>query len=339
MNKKIRIILAIVLALSILMASCAKTGTGTGAATTGKLKVFAAFATPIDEPWDGVIHQALLKAKDAGTIDYTYTDNLGYSGDMERVLREICSKDKPNLVLGDGFGNEEAVRRVAVDYPEIAFAFGSGGGPVEPNFSVFDNWIQEPGYLMGMYAGGLTKANKIGIVGPYPVPEANRVINAFIAGALELNPNAKFMITWINSWYDPAAAKEAAQADIDNGADIIYGYPFGTIEAAAAAKLYTFGMMADQNSLAPDYVVTSAIWNMTPTVDYLIKELQGGTYTAQDLKDFSMMAKGGASLASLYGLASKLPADLIAKVNAKEEAIKNGSFRVDINESVPVSNQ
>jgi basic membrane lipoprotein Med (substrate-binding protein (PBP1-ABC) superfamily) len=337
MNKKIRIILAVVLALSILMASCAKTGTG--AATSGKLKVFAAFATPIDEPWDGVIHQALLKAKDAGTIDYTYTDNLGYSGDMERVLREICSKDKPNLVLGDGFGNEEAVRRVAADYPDIAFAFGSGGGPVEPNFSVFDNWIQEPGYLMGMYAGGLTKSNKIGIVGPYPVPEANRVINAFIAGALELNPNAKFMITWINSWYDPAAAKEAAQADIDNGADIIYGYPFGAIEAAAAAKLYTFGMMADQNNLAPDYVVSSAIWNMTPTVDYLIKELQGGTYTAQDLKDFSMMAKGGAILAPLYGLASVLPADLIAKVTAKEEAIKNGSFRVDINESVPVSNQ
>jgi basic membrane lipoprotein Med (substrate-binding protein (PBP1-ABC) superfamily) len=95
-----------------------------------------------------VIHQALQKAADAGEIDYTYTDNIGYSGDMERVLREICEKEKPNLIMGDGFGNEEAIRRVAADYPNIAFAFGSGYGPVEPNFSVFDNWIQEPGYLM-----------------------------------------------------------------------------------------------------------------------------------------------------------------------------------------------
>lgn len=336
MNKKLMVFVAVLMVAALLLASCQKAAEPTATAVaSSKIKVFAAFATPIEEPWDGVIHQALQKAADAGEIDYTYTDNIGYSGDMERVLREICDKEKPNLIMGDGFGNEEAIRRVAVDFPGIAFAFGSGYGPVEPNFSVFDNWIHEPGYLMGMYAGGLTKSNKIGIVGPYPVAEANRIINAFIAGAKEVNPDAKFLISWINSWYDPAAAKEAAQAHIDNGADVIYGYPYGAIEAASAAKLYTFGMMEDQNSLAPEYVVTSAVWNMTPTVEYLIKQIKAGTYTAMDLKDFSMFAKGGAILAPLHDLESKLPADLIAKVQAKEEAIKNGSFRVDINEAIP----
>lgn len=353
MNKKLVLLVSLVLAVSMLLASCQSAATpaaetqaaGTQAASTettataapadGKVKVFAAFATPIDEPWDGVIHKALQKAADAGEIDYTYSDNIGYSGDMERVLREICENEKPDLIMGDGFGNEEAIRRVAADYPEIAFAFGSGMGPVEPNFAVFDNWIQEPGYLMGMYAGGLTKTNKIGIVGPYPVAEANRIINAFIAGAKEVNPNAQFLITWINSWYDPAAAKEGAQAHIDNGADVIYGYPYGTVEAAAAAGLFTFGMMEDQNSLAPEYVVSSAIWDMTPTVEYLIKQIKAGTFTAQDLKDFSMFAKGGAILAPLHDTESKIPADLIAKVQEKEKAITEGSFRVDINEAIP----
>lgn len=334
MSKKLFVIVTILMVAALALSSCQKPA-DTTASTSGKVKVFAAFATPIEEPWDGVIHQALQKAADAGEIEYTYTDNIGYSGDMERVLREICEKEKPNLIMGDGFGNEEAIRRVAADYPEIAFAFGSGYGPVEPNFSVFDNWIHEPGYLMGMYAGGLTTSDKIGIVGPYPVAEANRVINAFIAGAKEVNPDATFLISWINSWYDPAAAKEAAQAHIDNGADVIYGYPYGAIEPAAAAGLYTFGMMEDQNSLAPDYVVTSAVWNMTPTVEYLIKQVKAGTYTAMDLKDFSMFAKGGAILAPLHGLESKIPADLIAKVTAKEEAIRTGAFRVDINEAIP----
>lgn len=337
MSKKLFVVVTILMVAALLLASCQKAAEPTPAATTsdGKVKVFAAFATPIEEPWDGVIHQALQKAADAGEIDYTYTDNIGYSGDMERVLREICEKDKPDLIMGDGFGNEEAIRRVAADYPEIAFAFGSGYGPVEPNFSVFDNWIHEPGYLMGMYAGGLTTSNKIGIVGPYPVAEANRVINAFIAGAKEVNPDATFLISWINSWYDPAAAKEAAQAHIDNGADVIYGYPYGAIEPAAAAGLYTFGMMEDQNSLAPDYVVTSAVWNMTPTVEYLIKQIKADSYTAMDLKDFSMFAKGGAILAPLHGLESKIPAELVTKVTEKEEAIRTGAFRVDINEAIP----
>jgi basic membrane lipoprotein Med (substrate-binding protein (PBP1-ABC) superfamily) len=338
MSKKLFVVVTILMVAAMLLASCQKAAEPTAApaaATEGKVKVFAAFATPIEEPWDGVIHQALQKAADAGEIDYTYTDNIGYSGDMERVLREICEKDKPNLIMGDGFGNEEAIRRVAADYPEIAFAFGSGYGPVEPNFSVFDNWIHEPGYLMGMYAGGLTKSNKIGIVGPYPVAEANRVINAFIAGAKEVNPDATFLISWINSWYDPAAAKEAAQAHIDNGADVIYGYPYGAIEPAAAAGLYTFGMMEDQNSLAPDYVVTSAVWNMTPTVDYLVKQIAAKSYTAMDLKDFSMFAKGGSLLAPLHGLESKIPAELVKLVTDKEEAIRTGAFRVDINEAIP----
>lgn len=349
MNKKFSILIGLLLVISMLLASCQSaatpaaatetTTTDTTAATAapeaGKPKVFAAFATPIDEPWDGVIHKALQKAADAGEIDYTYSDNIGYSGDMERVLREICENEKPDLIMGDGFGNEEAIRRVAADYPEIAFAFGSGMGPVEPNFAVFDNYIQEPGYLMGMYAGGLTKSNKIGIVGPYPVAEANRIINAFIAGAKEVNPDAQFLITWINSWYDPAATKESAQAHIDNGADVIYGYPYGAVEAAAAAGLYTFGMMEDQNYLAPEFVVSSAIWDMTPTVEYLIKQLKADTFTAQDLKDFSMFAKGGAILAPLHDVESKIPADLIAKVEEKENAIKAGSFRVDINEAIP----
>jgi basic membrane protein A and related proteins len=337
MHKKLSIIFVVVLMITLALGGCAQTAATTQATT--KLKVFAAFATPIEEPWDGVIHRALQQAQSEGKIDYTYTDNIGYSGDMERVLREACDKDKPDLIMGDAFGNEEAVRRVAADYPEIAFAFGSGMGPVEPNFSVFDNWIHEPGYLMGMYAGGLTKTNTIGIVGPYPVAEATRVINAFRAGAREVNPDAKFLITWINSWYDPAAAGEAAQAHIDNGADIIYGYPFGTIDVAANAGLYTFGMMEDQNSLAPNYVVTSAVWNMTPTVNYLISQIEGKTYTALDLKDFSMVAKGGATLAPLHGLESTLPADLIAMVNDKEQQIKNGLFRVDIDEHVPTADE
>ena len=128
---------------------------------------FGAYATAIEEPWDGVIHRVEQGPSD-GKITYTYTDDIGYAGDMERVLREVAEKQKPAVIFGDAFGNEEAVRRVAKDYPAIAFVFGSGGGPVEPNFSVFDNWIHEPAYLSGMLAGGLTKSNVIGVVGAMP---------------------------------------------------------------------------------------------------------------------------------------------------------------------------
>ena len=300
-----------------------------------KLKAFGAFATPIEEPWDGVIHSALLKAQEEGKVEYTYTDDIGYSGDMERVLREVSEQQQPDMIFGDAFGNEEAVRRVAADYPDIAFVFGSGLGPSEPNVSVFDNWIHEPAYLSGMLAGGLTKTNTIGVVGGHPVPEVNRLTNAFIAGAKSVNPEVKVLVTFINSWFDPAAAKEAALAQIDAGADVLYAERFGVIEAAKEKGLFAFGNMSDQNELAPDLVVSSPVWNMTPTVEYIINQVASGAYTAQDLKDFSMVAKGGASLAPFHATEGKIPADLLAKVKEKEDQIKNGLFRVDIDEKQP----
>ena len=300
------------------------------------LSVFGAFATAIEEPWDGVIHSALQKAQSEGRISYEFTDDIGYAGDMERVLREVADQKKPDIIIGDAFGNEEAVRRVAKDFPEIAFVFGSGGGPAEPNFSVFDNWIHEPAYLSGMLAGGLTKTNIIGVVGGLPVPEVNRIVNAFIAGAKSVNPEVDVKTSFINSWFDPAAAKEAALAQVDAGADVLFAERFGVIEAAAENGLYAFGNMSDQKDLAPEFVVSGPVWHMEPTVDYILNQVGGGTYTAQDLKDFSMVAKGGATLAPINtSVTGGIPQELIDMVTAKEEEIKSGIFRVDVDEAPP----
>jgi basic membrane lipoprotein Med (substrate-binding protein (PBP1-ABC) superfamily) len=298
--------------------------------------VFGAFATAIEEPWDGVIHTALLAEENAGRISYDFTDDIGYAGDMERVLTEIAERNKPAIIFGDAFGNEEAVRRVAAKYPEIAFVFGSGGGPADPNLSVFDNWIHEPAYLAGMLSGGLTKSNVLGVVGGFPVPEVNRITNAYVAGAQAQNPDVEVKVTFINSWFDPAAAKEAALAQIDAGADVLYAERFGVIEAAKENDLLAIGNMSDQKELAPKNVVTSVTWDMAPTVKYVIDQVVAGSYTAQDLKDFSMVGKGGAALAPINtDVNGGVPDELVQAVQQKEDEIRSGAFRVDINEAQP----
>ena len=299
------------------------------------LTVFAAFATAIEEPWDGVIHVALLEAEEAGQITYDFVDEIGYAGDMERILIEVAEEQAPDIIFGDAFGNEEAVRRVAGDFPEIAFVFGSGLGPSEPNVSVFDNWIHEPAYLSGLIAGSLSESGVIGVVGGYPVPEVNRIVNAFTIGVTEVNEDAEVLVTFINSWFDPAAAKEAALAQVDAGADLLFAERFGVIEAAQENGLLAFGNMSDQNELAPESVVTGPVWNMTPTVQYVIAQVAGGTYTAQDLKDFSMMGKGGASLAPFHDFEETLDPELVEMVMTRQQEILDGLFRVPIDEEPP----
>jgi basic membrane protein A len=142
-------------------------------------------------------------------------------------------------------------------------------------------------------------------------------------------------VTFINNWFDPAAAKEAALAQIEKGADVLYAERFGVIEAAAEHKIWAIGQMTDQHELAPDYVLSSSVWDLAPTFEYLISSIEAGVYTAQDLKDFSMMGKGGAYMAPFHELEEKIPAELLADVRQKEQEIKSGALRVDIDESTP----
>ena len=331
-------LIAIVAAAAFVLSACGgNTGDESESGDSDVLDVVAAYSSAIEEPWDGVIHEALLEAEAAGQITYKYIDKIGYaSGDFERTARQIAEEDKPDIIFGDSFGNEEAARKVALDYPDIAFVMGSGGGPAEPNFSVFDNWIHEPAYVSGILAGGLTKSNKIGVVGGYPVPEVNRIVNAFIAGAQLSNPAVEVKVAFISSWFDPAAAKDAALAQIAAGADVMFAERAGVIETAAEKGLLAFGNQMDQKTIAPDYVVTSNVWNMRPTVQYIINQVNAGSYTAQDLKDFSMFAKGGSSLAEINkGVKGGLPSDLVKKAEDALASIKSGVFRVDVNEAIP----
>ena len=200
----------------LLVAACGGTtgeeptsGTTDGGDTEAPL-VYGVFATPLEEPWDGAIHAALEDAAAAGEIEYKHVDNLSTSDAMERSLRDIATNEEPDAIIGDAFAAEEAVRKVAAEFPDIPFAFGSGGKPVEPNMSVFDNWLQDPAYLAGMLAGGLTENNTIGVVGAMPIPEVNRIVNAFVLGVAETNQDATVKVSFINSFFDPAAAKQAA---------------------------------------------------------------------------------------------------------------------------------
>ena len=324
-----------------LLAACGGTtgnepsGGGGGGGGQAKPLIYGVYATPLEEPWDGAIHSALQSAVEDGTIEYKHIDNLGTSDAMERALRDIATNEKPAAIMGDAFAAEEAVRKVAKDYPDIPFAFGSGEKPATPNMSVFDNWLQDPAYLAGMLSGGLTKSNTIGVVGAMPIPEVNRIINAFVLGVKETNPKATVKVSFINTFFDPAAAKQAAQAQISAGADVLFAERDGVISAAKEANLPVVGMMVDQKDEAPKNVVTSLIWHMRPTVDAVTLQAKGNP-EAVDLGKYSFMKAGGSELAPINtDIVGGVPPDLVQKVEAKQQAIKDGSFTTPIDESAP----
>ncbi len=298
-----------------------------------KLKVAAVYTVPFEQQWVSRIHKALKAAEARGEIEYKASENVA-NADYERVLREYATQGN-QLIVGEAFAVEAAARKVAKDYAKVSFLMGSSGKPQAPNFAVFDNYIQEPSYLAGMIAGGMSKSGKIGMVGGFPIPEVNRLMHAFMAGAREINPKAQFSITFINSWFDPPKAKEAAFAMIDKGADILYAERFGVSDAAKERNKLAIGNVIDTQDKYPDTVIASALWHMEPSIDRAIKLAKDGKFAADDYGVYSTMKHQGASLAPLGTFEKKVPADLQAKVAARQKAILSGAFSVKVDDAQP----
>ena len=303
-----------------------------GLAAAETVKVAAIYTLPVEQQWISRIHKALNTAAERGDIEYVFSENVANT-DYERVMREYAEQGA-QLIVGEVFGLERAARSVAKDYPDTAFLMGSSFGPVAPNFSVFDNWIHEPSYLTGMVAGAATESNVIGMVGGYAIPEVNRLMNAFMDGAREVNPDVTFLVTFIDSWYDPPKAKESAIAMMDAGADIMYAERFGVSDAAVERGVKAVGNVIDTSGDYPGTIMASALWHMEPTIDKAIANVANGSFEAADYGQYSFMGYGGGSLVLDEEL---VPAEVIEAVNARQAEILDGLFRVNVNDDRPVS--
>ena len=324
---------ALAAAAAVLVAGTAAADT----ATAGPITVAGVYTQAVTQKWDRRLHEALSATQRRGEIDYVFSEQVT-GGDYLRVLREYAAGGAA-LIVGEAFGIGAEARQVADDYPGVAFLMGDSGPPHGANFAVFDNYIHEPCYLMGILAGSMTATGRIGMVGGYPIGEVNRLFHAFMAGARSVNPDAEFKVTFIDSWYDPPQAKAAALAQVAAGVDALYAERAGVVDAARESGVIAFGNVNDMNreENGRNVVVTSALWDMNPAIGEAIAAVKAGRFEAADYREWTMMAAGGARLAPYYEFEERIPAAAKALVAAAQADILAGRRVIAIDDAVPES--
>lgn len=296
--------------------------------------VFAAYVTPVAEPWNAVIHAALIEARDGGRITYRWQDDLDTADkQLDAVAAAIAAK--PDIVVADAADAGEELLALARHHPEVAFLLGGAERPQPPNVSVFDADLTEPAYVCGLVAGKVTKSNIVGVVAGKHAAAVHRTVNAFLKGAREANPGVKAKVTFIDAWFDPPKARAAALAQVAAGADVIFAEREGALAAAAETGVVAFGDMLDQHDEAPGHVVTGTVWNMRPVVDHAVARAAAGEVPAEDLRRFCTFAKGGVGLAPWHGWDEKLPAEVLRLVAERRAALAAGTLALDIPAAEP----
>lgn len=300
----------------------------------------------IEEPWNTALIQSLerVKKEKPDGLDVKW-DVLGeniFPPDAERVLNGIAKTGKYDIIWAHST-YVDAIEKLAPKYPEILWVFpGEGNRGLGGNAYWVDANVFESAYLLGIIAGMMTETNIIGAVAAYPYSNVNAPINAYLEGARSVNKATKMKMTYIDSWFDPPKAKESALAQIAAGADFIYAERFGPFEACKEKGILAFGHFVDQNSLAPDVVVSSTIALWDVCIKYVIKEwynhvTKGTPYNAPMDRVFYLMAEGGSDIAPYHGMEDKIPQPVKDAVDKVHQAIKDEKLKIPMNKEVVVS--
>jgi basic membrane protein A len=218
------------------------------------LKVAFVYLGPIgDAGWTFAHDQGrLMLEKELGSkVKTTYVENVPETADAERVIRQLAA-DGNKLIFTTSFGYMEPTLKVAKAFPNVYFEHATGY-KTAPNVGVYQARFYEGAYLLGVLAGKMTKSNTLGFVGSFPIPEVIRNIDAFTLGAQSVNPAIKTKVIWVNTWYDPGKERQAAEALVAQGADVMCQNTDSpaTVQVAQEKGVYAFGWDTDMTRFAP----------------------------------------------------------------------------------------
>lgn len=233
-----------------------------------------------DAAWNSGAYHGLEAIRDSLGASVSHVE-ARTPGEQEEALRTYAAQ-KYDLVFGHGFEFQGAAERVSRQYPGTIFVVTSGERAAE-NVSPLIFRLSEASYLAGMVAGGMTRTNTIGFVGGIELPPIKLAQDAWEAGARAVNPAVTARSTYLNSFDDVAAGREAAIALIRAGADMLHHNAdqaaLGAFQAVKeSSSTFMFGSNLDQKDLAPERVLGSAVIDLPRAFLLVAGEVKAGGF-------------------------------------------------------------
>ncbi len=293
-------------------------------ATAQELKIGFVYVSPIGSAgwtYQHELGRQHLEKVFAGKVKTTYVESVPEGADAERVIRRLAQEGN-KLIFTTSFGYMDPTIKVARAFPKAFFEHATGYKTAK-NAGNYIIKFEEGRYLAGIVAGKMSKTGTAGYVAAFPIPEVIRGINAFIIGMRSVNPNAKVRVVWVSSWYDPGKEREAAEALIAQGADVIMQHTDSTapVQAAEAKGVYAIGYHSDMSKFGPKAHLVASTHNWTGYYQSVVEKVMKGQWKAES---FVGGIKEG--MVVMAGWGPMVPDEVKKLVAEKEAAMKAGTL-------------
>ena len=318
-------ILSVLICMVLVLSCCAA-----AAADEKPLKV-ALIVTGVanDFGWNQCAYDGLLKLQEKYGVEISVLENISVA-DVEANLTAYAA-DGYDIIFGHSQQYGEPMADVAEMFPDTYFVTIEGTDCNGSNMGSYQLKCQETAYVIGMLAANTSRTRNILIVSSFPGPSMNKIVNGYYEGAKAVDPDITVLDQYTNSYVDMTVAKEIAENAIQNGTDFIYHCANAAGDPALLAgiehQLPVVGDSYDQSYLSPEYVLTSAQYNVDKLMEKAYNDIVGGTFSGSIIE--GGMADGVVAL--VYGDGAfnpSVPEDLQTQLNDVIAKITSGETEI-----------
>jgi basic membrane protein A and related proteins len=286
-----------------------------------------------DGSWSQAGYEGVTTAKEAlakAGINITVDSSESLSPSQAEVAaRDYAKRGYQTVVLHCGTF-ADAAYNAGKDFPNTNFLVAVAPRS-EKNVWAYTPAMQDISFIAGYLAAKMSKAHAVGVVASFNFSNIIWQAEGFRLGARYADPSIKTYSNYINSFDDAGKAKEAAQAEIDSGADVVYSATDqasrGIYAAAEANGAYSIACYSDQSSLSPKTVLASALASIPHLLDTMVEASVQGSLEPGKVYAVGM-AGGIGELALNPELAKSIPPDVLQNVQQLTSDIKSGKLKI-----------
>lgn len=239
-----------------------------------------------DKSFNSSAYAGATKAQKDLKIDLKYVEATDNNA-IENLHRSFARKNF-DLIIGIGFAQTDAVKKVAAQFPKIKFAIVDGEVKAE-NVRALLFQEHEGSFLIGALAALKSKTGKIGFIGGMDIPLIRRFALGYEAGAKHINPKITVLQNFIGvtgeAWNNPPKAKELALSQFARDVDVTFvaagASGSGAFDAAEEKKKFALGVDSNQNWMKPGVILSSMIKSVDVAVYDTIKLTQEGHFKGE----------------------------------------------------------
>jgi basic membrane protein A and related proteins len=305
MKKKILVLLSVMLVLTMVLSACqqatpvATEAAPTAAAAATEAPAAAATEAPATVYKLAVVFPGVITDADYNTLAYigmtevqrtlgvetAYSESVAVP-DVDRVMREYIDSGY-NIIWSHGGQFVTQTVALAKEFPKVEFIAEGDANVKDPpaNLWFIDRNFQNGYYAIGTIAALATKSGKIGYMGGSTLAFSYQEVHAIQQALTDMGSKAQLVINYTGDFNDPTKARQAADAMISSGVDVIMcSVNLGVLGVFEAAKnagesgktVLVTAKYTDKSSFAPKNYITSVIYDFAKPLEDIVTKIKAG---------------------------------------------------------------